>query len=366
MNDAKEWMQMRVVKDLSWRFVPTLAAEGPERCLTLMNQIINYLQSKGESHDVTRAKIARNGGNTYTLQKQLEEVLYSLYNGAYGESITVFFEKILFPVGFIEPAQEIYKIYRERLRDVYEKPFCGRPPKGLNFPYLTEEQFAAMLPKGNIIESGSIPMEIDDPFANAFAEQDSMREQTVADFLTKTDYEHFRNGIFVAMDNSMGWVRYLSVKKLLVGDVMEKEVARLKTAWESNRGGKPTLTILTGLARNSKFASQDLRVFIRDLLNLNIESVQVAALELQTWLTKKLSEAESKSQQTFDTQSILREWFIRHKICPESNVDNLILKVQNDGVESLDDLKFMTVDNLKECGFNTVQANKLLKSFEIN
>ena len=203
------------------------------------------------------------------------------------------------------------------------------------------------------------------PLAATIAQQTGLRTLTVTDFLNQESLRHFRTAICLAMNDSIGWERLLKVKGLLGGEGMEQFVSKLKTDWENHRKGDPTLTILTDLVSNDReFASLDLTSFAKLLNSLNLLHVQNEVVKMTSWLDQKASNLKEKSETSYNVQSDLRSWLLKNEICDAIEVDNLIPKLRAAGVKSVESIKDFDKDDLKECGFNTVQAIATIRALK--
>lgn len=197
------------------------------------------------------------------------------------------------------------------------------------------------------------------PLASAIKSASASRSLTVSSLLTNPDLAHFYRSICLAMDESSAWITLLKVRGVLSGEGVEKWVAQLKTNWERNRSGEPSHTVIRQFVdSDSVFASTDVNKFCALLISLDVPTVQEAAVKLSSWLEEQSKKESQKSETAFVAQQDLRTWLIKHEICEATEVDHLILQLRKAGVKSIETLRGFTREDLKECGFNTVQAIK--------
>jgi hypothetical protein len=176
---------------------------------------------------------------------------------------------------------------------------------------------------------------------------------------------HFRKAICIAMDETEGWYALLKVRGLLGGAKMEAEVFRLRSAWEKNRSGEPTLSVLRQLFRyDQDFAKMGLVQLCDILTSLNISAVQAEVVKLTSWLQDKTAQAKNASETAFSANSDLRGWLLTNRICTTSDVDALIASLRTAGVTSIESIRGFDKEDLKECGFNTVQAIQTVKALK--
>lgn len=210
------------------------------------------------------------------------------------------------------------------------------------------------------------PMEIeqeDSPFASAISQSKGAAAMTVNTLLHDDKLAHFRKAICISMDETEGWYALLRMRGLLGGQKMEAEVFRLRTAWENNRSGEPTMSVLKQLFRHdAEFAQLGLTQFCNVLTSLNIPAVQAEVIKLTSWLQDKTSKAQTASETAFSATSDLRGWLLSNRICTTNDVDALITSLRKAGVTSTDSIRGFDKDDLKECGFNTVQAIQTIKA----
>lgn len=203
------------------------------------------------------------------------------------------------------------------------------------------------------------------PFAVALSQSKGMSAMTFDTFLHKDTLSYFRKSICLAMDDSEGWFVLLKRRNLLGGQGMEQYVSRLKSEWANGRRGEPTLSVLEELYRHDRdFAQMPLAEFCTLLTSLNIPSVQVETVKLTTWLDEQTNKTRAASETTFNASQGLRAWLVKNGICDETQVDALIARLRQSGVESVETIQGFDKDDLKECGFNTVQAIKTIKALE--
>jgi len=195
------------------------------------------------------------------------------------------------------------------------------------------------------------------------AARQKAKRLTVATFLDSDRYNHFRTLIFAAMDETDAWENFLEERGLLGGDEVEKYVSNLKHQWATNRGGEPTLTVIRDLVDNdSDFGDKLLVDFATELLELNIEDVNAAVVKLTSFLEAKEKKAKKKNSTAYTAQANLRSWLLGNLICEEEEVDTLIKNLRESGVKGVSSLDGFEKDDLKDLGFNTVQAILTIKA----
>ena len=195
------------------------------------------------------------------------------------------------------------------------------------------------------------------PLATAVSQQNISRYQSVSTFINSENLRHFRTLICSKMDELYVWEMLLRARGLLGGEGMEVYVSKLKNQWENNRGGDPTLTILSELVRTDKdFGSMDLSAFSENLKTFNIKSVNDELDKLTTWLNSQSTKIKEKSETSYVVQSDLRSWLLKNNICDTSEVDILIPRLQREGVKNIDTIRGFSKEDLKACGFKTAQA----------
>jgi hypothetical protein len=197
------------------------------------------------------------------------------------------------------------------------------------------------------------------PFASAVASQKTL---TVRSLMEDSNLRHFRTSIFIQMDETQGWELFLKRRGLLGGAAMETYISNIKAQWERNRGGEPTMTILSEQARHdSSFASTELSRFAQELIALNIPAVQTEVIKLTSWIDAQKEQTAASSATAYTAQSELRSWLLKNNICDITEVDILIPHLRKAGVVTIDDIRGFDKSELRECGFNPVQAIKILK-----
>ena len=151
-QQTKEYITMKRILELFHKYQDNIAAEGPEKCQILMNQIVDYLASR-KSYHTDKAKIARNGGQWYDLRKQLKESFDALFSDSCNQPIRILFDNILFPAEFYDVANNIKDVYFENIYFM-EKMFLKNGRK-IDFPYISKDEFDSWFPNknNNLIQS---------------------------------------------------------------------------------------------------------------------------------------------------------------------------------------------------------------------
>jgi len=205
----------------------------------------------------------------------------------------------------------------------------------------------------------------DSPFAAVIAQQTAFKMLTVRNLLDNGDLQHFRTSIFIQMDESQAWELFLKRRGMLGTDAMEQYVSKIKAQWERNRGGNPTLTIMSEFAaRAPDFANMELARFAQELIELNIPSVTTEVVKLTSWIDSQKDRLTKASETAYSSQSDLRSWLLKNGICDTTKVDELIPHLRKAGVMTIENIRGFDKSELKECGFNTVQAIAILKALK--
>ncbi len=200
------------------------------------------------------------------------------------------------------------------------------------------------------------------PFDNVIAQQIT---PTVSTLFNSPEYDHYRTAILLEMDKTRGWVTFLGNRKLLGTTAMEQWKAGMLTQWERNRSGNPTMTTFTQIMqRDAAFAKTSIFEFAQELINLNIPSVTAEVVTLTSWITSQSEQSSKASEVAFTAQANLRSWLLKNGICEATKVDELIPRLRNAGVNTIDNIRGFDKGELKECGFNTVQAIAILKALK--
>ncbi len=198
---------------------------------------------------------------------------------------------------------------------------------------------------------------VGNPLSAAVATQMRARTKTVLSFIRDDELKHFRTTICAVMDETHSWEKLLASRGLLGGEGVEQFVSNLKQQWTQRRDGEPTLTVLNSLcSTDNSFASMPLNEFAQELIDLRVPAVQTEVLKLTSWLEEKNTKAKQQSQTAYSAQSDLRGWLLKHHICDTDEVDRMIPHLRRAGVKSVDSIRGFSKEDLKECGFNTVQA----------
>lgn len=198
----------------------------------------------------------------------------------------------------------------------------------------------------------------------AVRNQTKVQTSTVLSFHTSTDdtFTHFRGNIYSRLNETGAWEKLLANRGLLGGEGVETMVAKLRGDFEAHRRGNPAETIIGDLCDDPEFREMSLLEWCDELTALKNAEVTTEVIKLKTWLEDKEKSLIKKSKTAFEAQSDLRSWLIKHEICETEDVDELITRVRKAGVTSINKLKGFDKDDLKDCGFNTVQAIATLKA----
>ena len=187
---------------------------------------------------------------------------------------------------------------------------------------------------------------------------------SVNTFMHDNKLSYFRKAICLAMDDSEGWYALLKKRGLLGGQGMGQYVSRLKTQWANGRSGEPTWSVLQELFRHDReFAQLGLTEFCTLLNSLDIPSVQAEVVKLTSWLEEQTNKTRAASETSFSANCGLRKWLLENRVCDDTNVDTFIARLREAGTETVDDLRGFDKGDLKECGFNITQANRVLDAF---
>ncbi len=183
--------------------------------------------------------------------------------------------------------------------------------------------------------------------------------------MSDPDFDHYRTSILIQMDKTEGWFQLLKNRKLLGTNEMEVWVANIRREWEHAHRGAPTLTVFSELSsRDPHFAQMDLATFAQELINLNIPSVTAEVVTLTSWIDAQKEKSIKASEVAYSAQSDLRSWLLKNNICDATEVDALITHLRKAGVKNVDNIRGFDKSELKECGFNTVQAIAILKALK--
>lgn len=175
---------------------------------------------------------------------------------------------------------------------------------------------------------------------------------------------HFRDIIYATMNETGTWIAFLKGRNLLSGQAAERRVASLRNDFEVHKRGNPMSSVMEDLCQDRSFATTDLDVFCGELIALGNHSVTTEVVKLQSWIAAQKQTKESRNQTAFDAQSQLRQWLTHHRICDPADVDSLLMRLRGEGVGTVADLAGFTKQDLKECGFTTVQAIRAEKALE--
>lgn len=219
-------------------------------------------------------------------------------------------------------------------------------------------------PKGRYTETSSREnMRSTNPLAKAMQRQVISRASTVSSFVYEDQFSHFRTAIFSIMDEHGAWEKLLQTRNLLGGQDMEKFVSTMKRHWAKDRSGEPTRNIIIQLMQNDDdFRCAPLTEFAEELIRLNISDVTANVVKMTSFFDDKIKKAKKSNNMAYQTQFDLRKWLLKHEICEEDQVDVLVPKLQGAGVIHVKSIQGFSKEDLKECGFNTVQAIATLKA----
>ncbi len=189
---------------------------------------------------------------------------------------------------------------------------------------------------------------------------------TTASFLSDVD-NHYLKTICVSMNETFAWKKLLEKKGLLSGEGVEKWVAALSGEWENTRKNNPALQVLTTISSGDPdFANLDLYQFGKILTGMGISKVDEEVVKFTSWLDAQTTKSTKKNTAAYNAQNDLRNWFIKNGICDDGDVDSIVQLLRSPavGVSTVEDLRHLEKQDLKDAGISIAMANKIIRVFK--